>query len=141
MFSGKGRAFHRHVNPVTRSRRPPPFGPGPCSVCSWNSSNPGNSGKASGQRGDGPEPARGLERIPCAALGPGVDKEHGGCETGSDIAGNGRGSHSVSRESFGDGEGIPEVTWTARDVGGPSVEPFGMINEHSSLSRQGRLVT
>ena len=36
---------------------------------------------------------------------------------------------------------FPRLTWTARDVGGPGVEPFGMISEHSSPERQGRLVT
>ena len=33
------------------------------------------------------------------------------------------------------------LTWTARDVGGPCVEAFGMISEHSSPHGQGRLVT
>jgi hypothetical protein len=59
------------------------------------------------------------EGIPCAAHGSTVDKEHGGCETGSDIAGSGRGSHSVSRESFGDGEGIPEVDLDSAGCGRP----------------------
>jgi hypothetical protein len=33
------------------------------------------------------------------------------------------------------------LTWTARDVGGPCVEAFGMISENSSPHGQGRLVT
>ena len=38
-------------------------------------------------------------------------------------------------------ENAPALTWTALDVGGPCVETFGMISEHSSPSGQGRSVT
>ena len=38
-------------------------------------------------------------------------------------------------------ENAPGLTWTALDVGGPCVETFGMISEHSSPLGQGRSVT
>ena len=38
-------------------------------------------------------------------------------------------------------ENFTGLTWTGLDVGGPCLETFGMISEHSSPLRQGRLVT
>ena len=51
-FFGKSGQCHRHFSPFTRSRRPPPAGPGPCPIGSWNSSGPGNLSKAQGERGE-----------------------------------------------------------------------------------------
>jgi hypothetical protein len=58
-------------------------------------------------------------------------------------AGCGRVSNPAGREIFGEraNGNFAGLTRTARDVGGPCVEAFGMISENSSPLGQGRLVT